>query len=113
MIEVHIGRDNITAYDLEYMPKGETSFVPVPDNTITRAVIRFGPFCLDTNVAGHADIFYLSNNNKTIEMRLGRVTDLRIGTYYAYLTIYDANHPNGIPWANFRIRVRLWPVCCG
>ena len=111
MIEVYIGRDNITAHDLKYMPKGETSFVPVPDNTITRAVLRFGPFCLDTNVAEHADIFYLSNNNTTIEMKLGRVTDLTTGTYYAYLTIYDANHPEGISWANFRIRVQSWLVC--
>jgi len=111
MIVVHIGRDNITAYDLEYMPKGETSFVPVPDDTITRAVLRFGPFCLDTNVTGHADIFYLSNSNTTVEMKLGKVANLTTGAYYAYLTIYDANHPNGIPWANFNISVQSWPVC--
>ena len=108
-ITAYIGRDNIQTVLLELKPKSGTAYETVAINTVTRAILRFGDFCLDTDDAD--PIFELTEDETELAMKLGKVTNLTTGAYYAYLTIYDANHPNGIPWANFNISVQNWPVC--
>ena len=108
-ITAYIGRDNIQTVLLEYKPKSGTAYETVAINTVTRAILRFGDFCLDTDDAD--PIFELTEDETELAMKLGMVTDIVAGDYIGQLTIYDGTHPNGIPWEDYRIRIEAWQVC--
>lgn len=109
IITAYIGRDNVETVLLEYKPKNSTAYETVPVNTVTRAILRFGDYCLDTNDAD--PIFELTENETELAMQLGMVIDLAEGSHVGRLTVYDGDHPNGIPWQDYRIRIRQWNVC--
>jgi hypothetical protein len=105
LINAYIGRNNYA--ELELMQDGVT----VEEGAVTRAVLRFGSFCLDTEEVEHADWIELNEDATKITLHLGLVTDLKPGRYNASLTLYDAASTKGIAWTTFVIRARSWPVC--
>ena len=78
---------------------------------ITRAVFKFDNFCLDSNV--DAEITVVEDPNETyIHMIPGHIPNLVEGDYVGYLTIYDAEAPNGLPWGDpIIVKVGTWPTC--
>lgn len=78
-------------------------------NSITRATFAFGDICLDTD---HHSEIQLVNDNQAIELQLGLVEGIRTLSYVGYLTIFDAQAPNGLPWGDpVRITVNSWKSC--
>lgn len=108
-IIAYIGRDNTQTVLLEYKPKGSIAYETVPINTVTRAILRFGDYCLDTDDADPK--FELTENETELAMQLGMVPNLVAGNYIGKLTIYDGTHPEGIPWQAYEIWVENWDVC--
>lgn len=108
----YIGRSNVETLTLEYRPEGETEFVTVPETTVLRAVFRFGAYCIDSE--NEDDPIELSDDATKVHMQLGRIPLLGEGRYRdGLLTIYDAEHPDGLAWAEYRVRAVSWPVCNG
>jgi hypothetical protein len=107
-LTVYIDRDKKTVLDLEYIPEGSSTYESVPEDTVLRAIFRFGPFCIDTD---SSDLIELSEDATSIEMNLGLITSLVAGGYVGYLTIYDAENTNGIPWQQYQVNVLAWDVC--
>jgi hypothetical protein len=105
-MNVYINRNNPIRLVLYY---GDP-LVPVPNGAVTRAIFRFGRYCVDTDIP--ADPIELIENETQVRMFLGLISDLREGTYMGYLTIYDAEAPHGIGWGRAeRVKVIPWPVC--
>lgn len=104
-LKVYKGRDNVAHLVLKLNDE-----VIDPD-VATRAVLRFGPYCVDTDV--DTDLITLVDQATRLEMRLGMIPDLqtRDCPYRAYLTVYDAASANGLAWDDFRILVEQWAIC--
>ena len=106
---VKIGRDNIISIDLEYQPSGEAAFVSVPENTVTRAVFRFGEHCLDTEL--HPDEIWLDDNATVVRMKPGKITGLSAHQTTGYLTLFSADYEDGKGWEDYKVDAVEWPVC--
>jgi hypothetical protein len=109
--QVYIDRGNVESVLLEKRPRGETVFETVDDDTVLRAVFRFGSYCLDTDtdVAGNIE---LAENATVVNMKLGLISGLVAGQYDGYLTIYDALNPNGLGWGDMvLVNVQAWSIC--
>jgi len=93
---------------LELIQNGEI----VPAHAITRAVFRFGGYCLDTAIHG-SELIELINDAQVLRMRLGLVPNLVPGTYKrGTLTLFDELTPvYGKAWVRADVRAELWPVC--
>ena len=103
-MNIYINRDNKTIFNL--LQDGEA----VTANTITRAVFRFGDFCVDTNVAG--DPIELIENATKVQVQAGLIPGLVEGGYEGKLTIFDTLSDNGFAWGRaVKIKVILWPIC--
>ena len=98
----YIGRENVEK--LELLHNGER----VPKNSITRAIIRFGTYCLDTELHNEIE---LTEDAQVLEIKLGLIPDLVSGKYKSYITIYPNLAEDGIAWASANVRVAEWPVC--
>ena len=108
----YIGRSNVETLTLEYRPEGETAFVTVPEEAVLRAVFRFGAYCIDTN--NEDDPIELGSNATKVHLQLGLIPLLAPGRHKdGLLTIYDAEHLDGLAWAEYSVRVVPWPVCNG
>ena len=107
----YIGRDNITQIKLQLKTVDDSDFVDVADGVVLQAVLKFGDYCLDTDVVDHADYISLTEDETVVSIKGGLIPELVKGSYTGYLTIYDAESTDGISWQSFRIRVREWPVC--
>jgi hypothetical protein len=106
----YIGRSNVETLTLEYRPEGEDEFTTVPVTTVLRAVFKFGVYCIDTDEVG--DPIELSADATKVHLQLGLIPLLAPGRHRdGKLTIYDAEHPEGLAWADYRVRVESWPVC--
>jgi len=83
----------------------------VTANAVTRAVFRFGVYCLDTEV-DNAELIELIDNAQVLRLRLGLVPNLIAGTYKkGTLTLYDELTEHGKAWIRADVRAELWPVC--
>ena len=80
----------------------------VTSGAVTRAVFKFGDYCLDTD---EADPIALVDGATVVEMQLGLVSGLRRGTIPGKLTIYDNINTNGIAWGDSLVVVEPWDVC--
>jgi hypothetical protein len=103
----YIGRGNIEK--LELIHNGER----VPENSVARAILRFGTYCLDTN--SHDEI-ELTENGQVLEIKLGLISNLIPGNYKGFLTIYPTVEPSdpahdGLAWIRAKVRAEAWPVC--
>lgn len=84
---------------------------PVDEGAVTRAIFRFGDYCLDTNGDG-SDFINLVENGTKVELFLGLVPGLAVGTYSGFLTIYDADSPDGLACGEkVRVKVQEWKTC--
>ena len=108
MLKVWIGRDS--EFVLPLFEDGEGV------QGVTRAVFSFGDFCVDSDQ--HAtQISILEDvvdgiNTTHVLLTLGHIDNLVTGEYIGYLTIYDAEAVNGIPWGDpVIIKVGNWPTC--
>jgi hypothetical protein len=105
-VTAYIGRDNIER--LELLQDG----VAVVAGAVTRAVLKFGSFCLDTDEITHASIIYFETaDNLVLCLCLGLVTDIRARVYEGKLTLWDATTTEGYAWDDVTITGIKWPVC--
>lgn len=82
---------------------------PPAENAITRAMFVFGKYCLDTDT-NH--LIQLIDNAQTVRMELGLIPNLETGSYRGFLTVFDAQADQGIPWGDpVNIMVRDWKSC--
>ena len=109
ILQAYIGRDFEEVLLLELQPVGGTAFETVSVDTVTRAIFRFGDYCIDTEDL--VPLISLEENATRVEMKLGQITGLVAGKYTGYLTIYDATNTNGLPWEKLTVVVWPWPVC--
>lgn len=104
-LTAYIGRDNEAR--LELLQDG----VLVVASAVTKAVLKFGTFCLDTEVDTD-EIYFLTSNNQTLCLKIGLLTGLVAGNYSdGKLTLFDAVNTNGLAWVDLTISVKDWSVC--
>jgi hypothetical protein len=116
------GRANFAGMDL--LVEG----VLVPSNTVSRAVARLeseppgSVYCVDSQV--DSDIISLTNNATHVSFQPGLISNIPLGQYWVYLTIFDTAHPEGFAWgasldqrnefydepAMF-LKMARWPMC--
>ena len=104
--DAYIGRAN--ARTIELTQGGAT----VTENAVTRAVLRLGDNCLDTDVS--ADPFELRNNATELYMQLGLWEHAVEGTVTGHLTIYDALATEGLAWPEgetITVTFHSWEAC--
>ncbi len=83
--------------------------LPPAENAIIRAMFVFGEYCLDTESSG---LITLIDDAQSVQLELGLVVNLDTGNYRGFLTVFDAQSPNGIPWGEIvPISVRDWQSC--
>ena len=68
----------------------------VTENTVTKAVIKLGINCLDTDSS--TDPIELGDNNTKLYLKLGLWEHATVGTVEGFLVLYDAAAPQGIAW---------------
>jgi hypothetical protein len=83
--------------------------VAVADGAVTRAVLKFGDYCLDTDEAG--DPIELVDDATVVELQLGLVSGIAPMTATGRLTVYDNVHTQGIAWQEVLIDIGTWAVC--
>ena len=109
MANAYLERDNRQRWRLEQ--NGQT----VQEGAVQRVVVRFpasasagdDAIVLDTDEPD--SVLSLEENATVVEANLGHVKGLTPGLYRCWLTVYDAEHPNGIAWAQVWVRVQSWP----
>lgn len=105
-IDAYIGRAN--ARTIELTQGGAT----VPESTITRAVLRLGANCLDTD--SPTDPFELQSNATELYLQLGLWEHAAEGTVTGHLTIYDALATEGLAWPEgetISVTFHAWEAC--
>ena len=110
LLNAYIGRNFEDVVLLEYIPVGSTAYETVANDTVTRAVFKFGDYCVDTDEALDADYISLETNATRVALRLGGISGLAAGLYKGYLTIFDAVNTKGLPWVDFTVHALPWPV---
>ncbi len=104
-IEVRIGTDNVVKLNnIKY----QNPLIPVPEGSIMRAVIRFGPYCADTDVPGHP-IEIL--DGPTIKMQLGLLPNLKARQYEGKVSFYTIEGDR-FGWGEIlEVHVVSWETC--
>ena len=100
----YIGRANAIVRELQAQ---DAPIDAATADAITRVVLRFGPYCIDSDVAGDP----ISYADGRVTLQLGLVPGLEQGVYTARMTVYDAANPEGLAWGEFRVRVLPWEAC--
>jgi len=104
VLTAYIGRDNEEA--LQLLQDGAL----VAEYAVTRAVFKFGTYCLDTAV--DTDIFYFDDNHQILYLKLGLINDIVAGIHRdGQLTLFDSSTTIGYAWDSFIVSVQNWPVC--
>lgn len=84
----------------------------VGDDLLTRAMLKFGPYCLDTAEAGHADMFAFTDNATKLSVKAGLLDGIQAGTYVGMLTLFDAaSGTDGLAWEQFPVVIKPWSKC--
>jgi len=105
ILTAYIGRDNEER--LELLQDG----VLVTASAVTRAVLKFGSFCLDTDVDTD-EFYFLDSNNQVLCLKIGLLTGLAAKNYFdGKLTLFDNSNPEGLAWTNIHITVFNWNIC--
>ena len=100
----YINRDNIEKLALLQ------DEVAVIAGAVTKAVLKFGDYCIDT--ADDSDqIYFTDSNNQAISIKLGRINSIAVGRYSGTLTIYDSEAVNGLAWIRVEVKIYAWAVC--
>ena len=103
IMNIYIGRDNVEVFELQQ------DALVVAEDAVTRAVLRFGGYCLDSDSDEEIE---LTTSAQRVEIQAGLMTGLVAGVYPGMLTIFDAaSETNGLAWQAFNVRVREWDVC--
>lgn len=120
-ITIYINSDHQIRYRIMHLDSKTGNVVPVPPNHINRVQLYLRgirTYCIDTDEATHP--ITLMDDAKIIGLRLGRIEELRTGQYKGWLTLFDAESPNGIPWGQgglhkdeptFIAKAIYWPMC--
>ena len=82
ILNAYIGRDFEETLVLEYQPGGESAFETVAVDTVTRAIFRFGDYCIDTEDA--EPLITLEENATRVVMQLGMIEELVAGRYTGF-----------------------------
>lgn len=105
VLAAYIGRDNEER--LQLLQGGSL----VTAGAVTRAVLKFSGYCIDTDVDSGV-IYFSDSDNQVLCLKLGMVDDIAAGTYRgAKLTLYDVDNTNGIAWTDLVVAVKPWNVC--
>jgi hypothetical protein len=104
MLYGYIGRDNVER--LALLQDG----VAVTAGAVTKAMLKFGGLCIDTE--NNSDqIYFADSDNQTVCMKLGQVDDIVEGDWEGALTIFDAEADDGLAWAKPIVSIQSWDVC--
>ena len=98
---VELGTDRVIRWGLT--EDGQT----VANNTVTRVQFKVAGLCFDSDT--DAEIT-LTDNATVVELRLGGAA-IAPGWHDGFLTAYDAQSTNGLPWIKSRIRFVPWDKC--
>jgi hypothetical protein len=103
-ITAYIGKENIVTITLKQ--DGAT----VEPDAITRAMFKFGEYCLDTSVL--TDPIELNSNKTAINLQIGLLPGIVQGSYVGKLTIFDPEIVNGKAWGDsITVYVLPWETC--
>lgn len=103
-LTIYLGRDNREVFELQQ------DGVVVTALSVTRAVLRFGGYVLDTE--DDEDVaMALTTSNQRVEIFAGKLSGLIEGVYHGTLTVFDTmSADNGFAWETFNVHVRDWPA---
>ena len=79
-------------------------------SAVTKAMLRFGEYCIDTAVDTDV-IYFADSDNQVLCFKLGQVEDIATGKYKGQITIFDAEADDGLAWDSVVVRILEWPVC--
>jgi hypothetical protein len=100
----YIDRDNIEK--LALLQDG----VAVTAGAVTKAVLKFGDYCINTDDDSD-QIYFLDSDNQTVCIKIGQIDSISVGRYKGTLTIYDSTAVNGLAWVEVEANVYAWDVC--
>ena len=100
----YINRDNIEK--LALLQDG----VAVTAGAVTKAVLKFGDYCINTDDDSD-QIYFLDSDNQTVCVKIGQISSIAVGRYEGILTIYDSTAVNGLAWVEVEVNVYEWAVC--
>jgi hypothetical protein len=107
LIELTTYLDRENEERLELLQDG----VLVVAGAVTKVVLRFGEFCVDSDVDTDV-IYFLDSDKQVLCLRLGLTADLVVGKYKkGTLTVWDSLSEFGIAWAEITVVVKPWAVC--
>ncbi len=97
---VSIGTDDIVRRELTI---AGAALSPEQEAAITDVRLQIGELTLSEQAST------ITRDGGVISINLGQHIT-RVGQYLAYLSVCDAEHPEGIPWDTWWIRARYWPT---
>lgn len=106
VLTAYIGRDNEDKIQLLQ------DSVVVTAGVVTRAVFKFGDYCIDTEI--DTDVIYFDDSdNQVLCLKLGLIDDLSplSGTISGQLTLFDNTNTNGIAWVLVPVLIKTWTLC--
>jgi len=84
----------------------------VAGDLLTRAMLRFGPYCLDTDNVEHEDIFTFTDDATKLEVKAGLLDGIQAGFYDGMLSIFDAaSGTDGLACERFIVVIESWSKC--
>lgn len=95
VIVVKMGRDNQAQYQITQDEEN------VPEGAVTRAILQFGSWRLDTDSDPGISVSLAG----VLTVTPGHIPDLAPGLYRGSLVIFDAASSDGIEWGKFVVIV--------
>lgn len=100
-VRAWIGRDNAEVYRLTQDRE------PVQPGAVTRVVVRFGGYCLDSATDDVIEV----DAEGILTVRFGQVEGLERGGYLGQIIVYDAPAEDGIMWQSIYVIAEESDAC--
>ncbi len=102
---IYIGAENRIVRELT---RDRSSLSDGDKDSITRVQAWINEsLCLDTANPAHQ----IAYDDGKVTMQLGLVAGLKPGRVTIHLTVFDADHEQGLAWDDFRAKIVTWPKC--
>ena len=103
---VYLKRDNVISPVLKARAATANDAVAQDITGCSRMQLLVSQVLIDSQNYPSAFDWSTSGATGQLDLRLGFVSGLRVGTYRSRLTVYDNNYPNGRIWGYFMLEVK-------
>jgi hypothetical protein len=103
---IYLRRNNVISPILKARAATSNDAVAQDITGTSRMQLLVGQVLIDSQAYTSAFDWSTSGATGQLDLRLGFVAGLRVGTYRSRLTIYDLNYPLGRVWGYFMLEVK-------